>query len=201
MRGYKIGEASRILGVHPNTLRKWEKEGKIKAIRIGRDRVFLEEEIMKLLGKERDNAVAIYARVSSRDQKKDLEVQLEYLKQKVPSTYDRVYEIKDIGSGLNGKRKGLLKLIELARARKIRAIYVTYPDRLTRFGYEAFKEFFKALGVEVVEVNGKKFREPQEELVEDLITIITLFAGKLYGLKSHKTKRIVEKVKEELNER
>ena len=201
MRGYKIGEASRILGVHPNTLRKWEKEGKIKAIRIGRDRVFLEEEIMKLLGKERDNAVAIYARVSSRDQKKDLEVQLEYLKQKVPSTYDRVYEIKDIGSGLNGKRKGLLKLIELARARKIRAIYVTYPDRLTRFGYEAFKEFFKALGVEVVEVNGKKFREPQEELVEDLITIITLFAGKLYGLKSHKTKRIVEKVKEALNER
>jgi len=200
MRGYKIGEASRILGVHPNTLRKWEKEGKIKAIRIGRDRVFLEEEIMKLLGKERDNAVAIYARVSSRDQKKDLEVQLEYLKQKVPSTYDRVYEIKDIGSGLNGKRKGLLKLIELARARKIRAIYVTYPDRLTRFGYEVFKEFFKALGVEVVEVNGKKFREPQEELVEDLITIITLFAGKLYGLKSHKTKRIVEKVKEELNE-
>lgn len=201
MRGYKIGEASRILGVHPNTLRKWEKEGKIKAIRIGRDRVFLEEEIMKLLGKERDNAVAIYARVSSRDQKKDLEVQLEYLKQKVPSTYDRVYEIKDIGSGLNGKRKGLLKLIELARARKIRAIYVTYPDRLTRFGYEVFKEFFKALGVEVVEVNGKKFREPQEELVEDLITIITSFAGKLYGLRSHKTKRIVEKVKEELNER
>jgi excisionase family DNA binding protein len=200
MRGYKIGEASRILGVHPNTLRKWEKEGKIKAIRIGRDRVFLEEEIMKLLGKERDNAAAIYARVSSRDQKKDLEVQLEYLKQKVPSTYDRVYEIKDIGSGLNGKRKGLLKLIELARARKIRAIYVTYPDRLTRFGYEAFKEFFKALGVEVVEVNGKKFREPQEELVEDLITIITSFAGKLYGLRSHKTKRIVEKVKEELNE-
>jgi predicted site-specific integrase-resolvase len=91
-------------------------------------------------------------------------------------------------------------VVYLARARKIRAIYVTYPDRLTRFGYEAFKEFFKALGVEVVEVNGKKFREPQEELVEDLITIITSFAGKLYGLRSHKTKRIVEKVKEELNE-
>jgi len=174
------------------------RENKSYSYRKGR--VFLEEEIMKLLGKERDNAAAIYARVSSRDQKKDLEVQLEYLKQKVPSTYDRVYEIKDIGSGLNGKRKGLLKLIELARARKIRAIYVTYPDRLTRFGYEAFKEFFKALGVEVVEVNGKKFREPQEELVEDLITIITTFAGKLYGMKSRKTKRIVEKVKEELNE-
>ncbi len=200
MRGYKIGEASRILGVHPNTLRKWEKEGKIKAIRIGRDRVFLEEEIMRLLGKERDNAVAIYARVSSRDQSEDLERQLEYLRQKLPTTYDKVYEIKDIGSGLNGKRKGLLKLIELARAKKIRAIYVTYPDRLTRFGYEAFKEFFRALGVEVIEVNGKKFKEPQEELVEDLITFITSFAGKLYGLRSHKTKRIVEKVKEELNE-
>jgi len=200
MRGYKIGEASRILGVHPNTLRKWEKEGKIKAIRIGRDRVFLEEEIMRLLGKERDNAVAIYARVSSRDQSKDLEKQLEYLRQKLPTTYDKVYEIKDIGSGLNGKRKGLLKLIELTRAKKIRAIYITYPDRLTRFGYEAFKEFFRALGVEVIEVNGKKFKEPQEELVEDLITIITSFAGKLYGLRSHKTKRIVEKVKEELNE-
>jgi len=196
----KIGEASRILGVHPNTLRKWEKEGKIRAVRIGRDRVFLEEEIMKLLGKDRDNAVAVYARVSSRDQKKDLETQLEYLRQKLPATYDKVYEIKDIGSGLNGKRRGLLKLIELARAKKIRAVYVTYPDRLTRFGYEAFKEFFKALGVEVVEVNGREFKEPQEELVEDLITIITSFAGKLYGLRSHKTKKLIERVKEELNE-
>ena len=199
MRGYKIGEASRILGVHPNTLRKWEREGKIKAVRIGRDRVFLEEEIMKLLGKERDNVAVLYARVSSRDQKKDLETQLEYLNQEVPKTYDKVYEIKDVGSGLNGKRKGLLKLIELAKTKKIKVIYVTYSDRLTRFGYEAFKEFFKALGVEVIEVNGREFKEPQEELVEDLITIITSFTVKLHGLRSHKAKRLVEKVKEELN--
>lgn len=72
---------------------------------------------------------------------------------------------------------------------------------MTRFGYEAFKEFFKALGVEVIEVNGREFKEPQEELVEDLITIITSFAGRLYGLRSHKTKKIVEKVKEEIYER
>ena len=200
MGAYKIGQASKMLGVHPNTLRKWRKEGKIKAVRVGRDWVYPEEEILRLLQMERDNAVALYARVSSHDQKKDLETQLEFLRQKVAKDFEEVYEIKDITSGLKGDRKGLLKLIELAKEKKIRAIAITYPDRLTRFGYDAFKEFFKALGVEIIEVNGKKFKEPEKELIEDLIAILASFAGKLYGMRSRKAKEFVEKVKRELED-
>jgi len=200
VRAYKIGQASKMLGVHPNTLRRWRKEGKIKAVKVGRDWVYPEEEILRLLQMERDNAVALYARVSSHDQKKDLETQLEFLRQKVAKDFEKVYEIKDIASGLKGDRKGLLKLIQLAKERKIRAIAITYPDRLTRFGYDAFEEFFKALGVEIIEVNGKKFKEPEKELIEDLIAILTSFAGKLYGMRSRKAKEFVEKVKKELKD-
>ena len=78
VRAYKIGQASKMLGVHPNTLRRWRKEGKIKAVKVGRDWVYPEEEILRLLQMERDNAVALYARVSSHDQKKDLELSLSF---------------------------------------------------------------------------------------------------------------------------
>jgi len=107
MRAYKIGQASRIPGVHPNTLRKWRKEGKIKAIKLGRDWVYPEEELLRLLQKERENAVALYARVSSHDQKKDLETQLEFLRAKISEnfSFDKIYEIKDVASGLKGDRK------------------------------------------------------------------------------------------------
>jgi len=200
VRAYKIGQASKMLGVHPNTLRNWRKQGKIKAVKVGRDWVYPEEEILRLLQMERDNAVALYARVSSHDQKKDLETQLEFLRQKVAKDFEKAYEIKDVASGLKGDRKGLLKLIELAKERKIRAIAITYPDRLTRFGYDAFKEFFKAIGVEIIEVNGRKLKEPEKELIDDLIAILTSFAGKLYGMRSRKAKEFVEKVKRELED-
>jgi len=91
-----------------------------------------------------------------------------------------------------------LKLIELAKTRKIRAVAITYPDRLTRFGFDAFVEFFRVLGVEVLVVNGEEQREPERELVEDLIAILTSFAGKLYGMRSRKIKNFAKVLKREL---
>jgi len=135
---------------------------------IGRDRLYPESALLRLLGQERPNAVAIYARVSSHDQKKDLETQLDFLRQAVAGKYEEVYEVKDIASGIKGNRKGLLKLIELAKTKRIRTIAITYPDRLTRFGFEAFKEFFRGFGVEILVLNGEGQKEPERELVEDL---------------------------------
>ena len=89
-------------------------------------------------------------------------------------------------------------MIELAKTRKIRAVAVTYPDRLTRFGFDAFVEFFKALGVEVLVLNGEEQKEPERELVEDLIAILTSFAGKLYGMRSKKIKNFAKELKREL---
>ena len=187
---YRIGDAARFLGVSPSTLRRWDREGKLKSVRVGRDRLYPESLLLRVLGQESPNAVAIYARVSSHDQKKDLEPQLEFLRRAVAGRYETIYEVKDIASGIKGNRKGLLKLIELAKTRKIRAIVVTYPDRLTRFGFEAFREFFKGFGVEIQVLNGKEHREPEKELIEDLVAILTSFAGKLYGMRSRKLKKL-----------
>ncbi len=197
-RMYRIGDAARILGVSVSTLRRWDKEGKLKAVRIGRDRLYPESTLLKLLGRERPNAVAIYARVSSHDQRKDLETQLEFLRRAVTGKYEEIYEVKDVASGIKGNRKGLLKLIELAKTKKIRAIAVTYPDRLTRFGFEAFKEFFRGFGVEILVLNGTDQKEPEKELIEDLVAILTSFAGKLYGMRSRKLKKFARELKDEV---
>ena len=193
----RIGEASKVLGVSITTLRRWEKEGKIEPYRIGKERRYSYEDLMRLLGKKKEDAVAVYARVLSRDQLKDLQRQADYLHSIVQDKFQKVYVIKDVASGVKESRKGILKLIELAKLHKIKAIYITYPDRLTRFGYDYFVEFFKALGVDVIAVNGKEFKEPEQELVEDLIAVLTSFAGKLDGLRANKLKKVISELKNE----
>jgi excisionase family DNA binding protein len=195
MKLLRISEASKVLGVSTSTLRRWEREGKIKPYRVGKERRYSYDELMKVLGKEKPEAVAIYGRVSSRDQKEDLARQLEFLRKNIEGKFEKIYEVSDIADGVREGRKGLLELIELAKLKKIKAIYITYPDRLTRFGYGYFVEFFKALGVDVIAVNGKEQKEPEKELVEDLIAILTSFAGKFYGTKANKIKDFVKELK------
>ncbi len=99
--------------------------------------------------------------------------------------------ITDIGSGLNEDRRGFKKVLKLAVEKRISKVVVAYPDRLTRFGFETLRELLCAFGVEVVVLN-REDKDPREELVEDLITIISHFAEKLYGMRSHKYKEVVE---------
>ncbi|MCS7308462.1 MAG: IS607 family transposase, partial [Aquificaceae bacterium] len=190
-----IREASKVLGVSQSTLRRWDREGRLKPVRVGKHRRYSYQALMELIGQKKESAVAVYARVSSRDQLEDLERQIEYLKSVVQEEGVKIYEVKDVASGIKEGRKGLLKLIELASLGKIRKIYITYPDRLTRFGYDYFVEFFKALGVQVVSVQGKEFKEPEKELVEDLISILTSFAGKLHGMQASVVKRALKELK------
>lgn len=184
-----------MLGIHKDTLRRWEKEGKIRAVWLGRERRFPEEEIRRLLGESNPDAIVLYARVSGHDQKADLRRQVETLREAYGSKFSDVIVVTDIGSGLSTDRRGLRKAMHMARERKIRAIAVTYPDRLTRFGFEYLEEYFNSFGVEVLVLNREEDRSPQQELVEDLLTIVTSFAGKLYGHRSHKVKKLKEEVK------
>jgi putative resolvase len=102
------------------------------------------------------------------------------------------YEVViDIESGLKEDRKGFKKLLKLAVERKISRIIVEYPDRLTRFGFKTIEELLRAFGVEVVVLN-QEDKDPREELVEDLTTIVSHIAGKLYGMRSHKYEKVVE---------
>ena len=98
--------------------------------------------------------------------------------------YREIQVLTDIGSGLNENRKNFLKLLNLVCEKKVSKVIVAYEDRLTRFGFETLKKMFSAFGTEIEVVNRKE-RTLQEELVEDLITIVSHFVGKLYGMRSH----------------
>ena len=191
-------EACELLGVHIKTLQKWDREGKIKCVRtIGGKRRVPESEIKQILGiKDKEQRKIIgYVRVSSNTQKDDLERQMDMIKSYARDLNWNVEILKDIGSGLNEKRKNYKKLLKMVINREVEKVIITYPDRLTRFGFETLKEFFKSYGTEIIVIN-KKYRTPQEELVEDLITIISHFAGKLYGMRSHKYKKLTKTIQE-----
>ncbi|WP_421078618.1 IS607 family transposase [Methanothermococcus sp. Ax23] len=191
-------EACELLGVHIKTLQKWDREGKIKCVRtIGGKRRVPESEIKQILGiKDKEQRKIIgYVRVSSNTQKDDLERQMDMIKSYARDLNWNVEILKDIGSGLNEKRKNYKKLLKMVINREVEKVIITYPDRLTRFGFETLKEFFKSYGTEIIVIN-KKYKTPREELVEDLITIVSHFAGKLYGMRSHKYKKLTKTIQE-----
>ena len=102
--------------------------------------------------------------------------------------------MKDIGSGLNEGRRNFQKLLRMVTNKEVSKVIIAYPDRLTRFGLKTLEEFFKSYGAEIVIINHEE-KTPHEELVEDLITLISHFAGKLYGMRSHKYRKVVEGAK------
>ena len=198
-----LQEACRRLGIHPNTLRKWDKQGKIRVVRtVGGRRRIPESEVERLMGFVRPDVsgkAVIYARVSSHDQKQkgDLERQkqslLEYAKSR---GYEVVAVLEDVASGLNEGRKSLSKLFDLVEGRKIGVVIVAFKDRLTRFGFSYLERYFSSHGVKIEVVNGEEPEDAYQELVEDLIAVVSSFAGKLYGLRSHKYERVVNGVKQ-----
>jgi len=200
---YRTGEAAKLLGVHPMTLRRWIKAGKVKAKRtVGGEFRVPESEIMRLLGeREVVSKAVIYARVSSSDQKDDLERQVKYLQEYCSAKGYKVMEVlTDVASGLNEKRRGLRKLFKLVENKSVDIVVLTYKDRLTRFGFSYLEEFFKSYRVKVEVIFGEEPKDMQQELVEDLIAIVTSFAGRLYGMRSHKKKKVVESVKQAIRD-
>ena len=145
--------------------------------------------------------LAIYARVSSNEQKQkgDLERQINFVKENLDEEFLLVDTLSDVGSGLNDKRKGLHKLMKLAKENEITDVAIQYKDRLTRFGYGYLEEYFNSHGVTIhVLDQEKETKIVQEELADDLISIITSFSGKLYGLRSKKHKELQKTAKESI---
>jgi len=195
-----LREACRRLGVHPNTLRKWDREGKIRVVRtVGGRRRIPESELERLMGFVKPDVsrkAVIYVRVSQK-QKGDLEGQRQSLLDYAKSRgYEVVAVLEDVASGLNEKRKSLSKLFDLVEERRIGVVVVAFKDRLTRFGFSYLERYFSSHGVRIEVVNGEEPKDAYQELVEDLTALVSSFAGKLYGLRSHKYERVVEGVKQ-----
>lgn len=196
-------EATNLLGVKTRAIQEWDRQGKIKIVRtVGGRRRIPESEILRLQGIDKDKEIKKkiigYARVSSNteSQKNDLKRQIEVIKTKNVKEEDILV---DIGSGLNENRRNFKKLIKLILNNEVSKVIISYPDRLTRFGYDTLKEIFYHFGTEIETINESVYHTPQEEMVEDLITIITHFSGMLYGMRSHKQKELIEHSKNILN--
>ena len=198
-------EACRRLGISFITLKRWIYSGKIRAVKTPTGRWMIpESEVERIIGgKEEVKEVraVIYARVSSSDQKGDLERQIEYLTQYCTAKGYKVIDIlSDIASGLKTNRRGLLKLFNYVVNKQVDIVVITYRDRLTRFGFEYLEYFFSQYGVKIEVVYGEESKDAYQELVEDLIAIVTSFACKLYGMRSHKKKKLVQEFKKLLEE-
>lgn len=208
---YTAREACEILGVNIKTLQRWDREGIAHATRTPTNRRrFSQSEIDRLLNIKGDNnnisnkcSIAIYGRVSSHEQKMrgDLDRQVGSIMSNISGENLSVTTITDVGSGLNDKRKGLIKLMNLAGEGKINKVYITYKDRLTRFGFNYLEMYFNSHNVEIVVVNdGAEDKSPQQELFDDLMAIIASFSGKLYGLRSGKNKVVVNNIKKTIED-
>lgn len=192
-----IGEASQIKGVSVDTLRKWETEGKINAVRTtGGHRRYDLAELMPLSS---DNKKTVtYCRVSSQDQKADLERQALVLAAFCESHGWSFELIQDLGSGLNYKKKGLRKLIEYILDEQVDRLVLTHKDRLLRFGSELIFALCEHFGVEVIILNRKEDSSFEEDLAKDVLEIITVFSARLYGSRSHKNQQIIKNLQKSL---
>ena len=140
--------------------------------------------------------------MGSSDRKSDLERQVEYLKEYCSARgYNLVDVLMDVASGLNEKRRGLKKLFEYVINGKVDVVVVSYKDRLTRFGFKYLEEFFSSHGVRIEVVFGEEPKDLRQELIEDLIAIVSSFAGRLYGMRSRKKKKVVESFKQAIRDR
>ncbi|HIK20483.1 MAG TPA: IS607 family transposase [Synechococcus sp. M44_DOE_062] len=175
-------EAAKYFGVCLHTLRRWEKQGWIHAVRTpsGRARRYDLDSYVKLPRKQK--RVVLYARVSSRAQKPDLERQIA----KLVSLYPGAEVVGEIGGGLNFQRPRFLALLERVGAGDVGTIVVAHKDRLCRFGFDLVAWYCRQHGCEIVVLDDQDL-SPQQELVEDILAILHCFSSRLHGLRKYRT--------------
>lgn len=201
---YKPKDVAEFLGVTTRTLQNWDNDGKITFRRdpVSDRRFLTRDDVITLLSehgllfddttdKRRD---VIYARVSSHDQKKhgDLDRQVQFLIEQ-NNDLKNLLVLSEVGSGLNDKRKKLQQLLKMVMNDEVSRVFITYRDRLTRFGFNYLETVFNAKGVKIIIV--KQHTEEisvEQELMNDMMSLIASFSGKLYGMRS-KGKRAKKK--------
>jgi len=186
---YSPKQFGKLIGKSVNTLQKWDRKGILPAFRSPTNRrYYTHEQYLQYRGliSSEHGKVLAYVRVSSPSQKKDLVIQKEALR-----AYCQEHDIKvdqwieDIGSALNYQRKGFNEVVEQIELGQVHRLIIASQDRFVRFGYDWFETFCERHGTAITVMNGEAF-SPEEELVRDLIAIVTVFSARLHGLGSHK---------------
>jgi predicted site-specific integrase-resolvase len=188
----KIGEAARLMGTSVDNLRKWEKSGELLPARKtqGGTRYY---DAARLLGLGDSEAATVgYVRVSSHDQKADLARQQEVLEAYCAAKGWRCEIVKDLGSGMNCHKAGLLKLVEMILNRRMKRLVITHQDRLLRFGAELVFALCELQGIEIVIIHQGGRPGFEEELAQDVLEIITVLSARLYGSRSKKHRKLLQ---------
>ena len=200
MKYYSSKDVTKILGVTAQTLRNWDKEGKLKPsyTKSNGYRYYSEDVILSYTQErktKKDVNVVLYARVSSKKQQDDLERQISNLKEYAKDKYEKYDVISDIGSGINYEKPGLKRLIEMINKKQVDIIVVLYKDRLLRFGFELIENLCDKYGT-TIEIIDNTEKTEEQELVEDLIQIVTVFSCRLQGKRANKAKKMIKELLE-----
>lgn len=191
-------EAAEELGISIRTLIRWDQAGKLRTVRTaGNQRRIPVEEIFRLRrgGEPQAPRCALYARVSSvrQEQDGDLSRQTERLKEAARArSYEVVAVITEQASSLNEGRRGMKKLLALVGEQAVDVVLIEYPDRLVRFGFRYLEQAFEWQHVRLEVLDQPQTQEPTEELIRDMLTIVTVFAGRLYGQRAKGLRKRVQ---------
>lgn len=199
MKYYSIGEFANKIGKSIQTLRNWDKKNILKPSHVtqGGTRYYSQEQLNHFLGlrsEQKINKKIIgYCTVSSHKQKDDLERQIDNVKTYMYAKGYQFEIITDIGSGINYTKKGLNQIIDMVTNSEVEKIVVLYKDRLIRFGYELIENLCNKFGT-TIEIIDNTEKTEQQELVEDLIQIVTVFSCKLQGKRANKAKKMIKEL-------
>ena len=202
MKYYSIGQFAKAIGKTTKTLRNWDKNGKLKPVRVEDTgyRYYSQEQLNHFLGlkleKQINKKIIGYCRVSSHKQKDDLERQIENVKTYMYAKGYQFEIITDIGSGINYNKKGLNQIIDMVTNSEVEKIVVLYKDRLIRFGYELIENLCNKFGT-TIEIIDNTEKTEQQELVEDLVQIVTVFSCRLEGKRANKAKKMIKELIED----
>ena len=201
MKYYTIHEFSKLVGKTPQTLRNWDKRGLLIPHHTGANgyRYYSHDQLKQVLNikeDEKSKVIIGYCRVSSYKQKDDLQRQVENMKLYLDKQNKNYEIIEDIGSGINYTKKGLRTLLRKIVNDEVEKVVVLYKDRLLRFGFELVEYIANLYGCEIEVVDSTEKTE-QQELVEDLVQIITVFSCKLQGKRANKARKMIEELTED----
>lgn len=202
MKYYSIGEFANRIGKTIQTLRNWDKKNILKPSHVtqGGTRYYSQEQLNHFLGlkseKQINKKIVGYCRVSSHKQKDDLERQIENVKTYMYAKGYQFEIITDIGSGINYNKKGLNQIIDMVTNSEVEKIVVLYKDRLIRFGYELIENLCNKFGT-TIEIIDNTEKMEQQELVEDLVQIVTVFSCRLQGKRANKAKKMIKELIED----
>lgn len=185
---YRINEFAKRIGRSVQTIRRWEREGKLTARRLPSGHRYFDESDVRLMlgGAPSTRATVVYCRVSNAGQKDDLVSQVEAMEMYCRAAGMAVDEwIQEVGGGMNFKRKKFLGLLDRIQRGEVGMLLVAHKDRLVRFGYDLIKHIATENGCEIIAVNQASL-SPQQEMVEDLLAIVHTFSCRLYGMRKYK---------------